>query len=699
MEVEPAFDAHRIFEQVHNYSKENNIDLTREMVLDAFRAPTDESTDADMSISEDEDDMEDDAVTETAAENTSIGDSSVFWLSLPQHEIVAHLNAIDDSDANAPPKGTGKLIGCVHYNNDLGKYIYLDVNGTGTCVTRGMLLAMKDGFVLRRWTKAGRSTFYHWIVCNAIDKLPVEDDKWLQYKLLAVRNMNVTVSQSKGHRPVPCYTLAYRNLNNVVMEPKKVDNVVGIFNLPVPPPGYCKCGNIRDNFSATYICWQFLCSRCNVRKNAERRAENLHDTTTIAKNFAERAVRKDEDDGATEIMPKIDMVAYLLPQIKLARRLYGDTAILSKERRVKGSYSENIRQGQLIVCPFRFNIGANVAKDHRGKVDGKSWSLSMFILCCVMQKYGLNIRFPHLDNCQFRSAQAHMLGNMATNAKSRIKKWNEIHPDEKVVFEKDLDLVKKLYASQNCCISGLPLTYQMGNGNGTTHIQEADAVEDIINAAFKQTTGFDMGPPDTPLHQLLKMSPERLDNKILNYTDDNTIPVNCAFQTPDHDATLPELVLLRSQQKWQRSTFLSSDFSNVAVHFGLIANVTLFNKVCDVAFPMLSTVTFDQTPFPSAALLTAPAELMNLHRRNIAVGITKLRKTKSKRTPNNLYLIVNRTLGNSLYQTGRRPMSGVKKTQTETVAAILLEEYNIEPAPVRQLYKEACDRLNAENVS
>ena len=131
-----------------------------------------------------------------------------------------------------------------------------------------MLLALNAGFVLRRWTMAKQySAFYHWIDCNVVDKFPTEDESWLQYKLLAIRNMKFTATERKGRRPVPRYTLAYRNINNVVMEPLSIRNIVGIFKLPTPPPGRCKCGNIRDSFRATNNRWNSECSQCKVQND------------------------------------------------------------------------------------------------------------------------------------------------------------------------------------------------------------------------------------------------------------------------------------------------------------------------------------------------------------------------------------------------------------------------------------------------
>ncbi|GMH75581.1 hypothetical protein TrST_g7633 [Triparma strigata] len=127
--------------------------------------------------------------------------------------------------------------------------------------------------------------------------------------------------------------------------------------------------------------------------------------------------------------------------------------------------------------------------------------------------------------------------------------------------------------------SVLPLTYQLNNMEGTTNIPAYDSIEIMIKTVIVQHFGDIEGVPGSPLHQLCKFSPERLDNGNPKYSVSNTIPVACAFQTVDGKRTKDTVLEQRKKdQKWTSDTFKKTDFCLMTKVFKFVPPCDNFNE-------------------------------------------------------------------------------------------------------------------------
>ena len=305
--------------------------------------------------------------------------------------------------------------------------------------------------------------------------------------------------------------------------------------------------------------------------------------------FAVSARKKDVKDERENILYLPEFKEYIKTEVEKAWKLYGRDTILSIERRQTGkngfSYSDNVRHNTLICIPFRFNIG-----------QGFEWSLEALIWCSIAQICPNLIKTiqDQMNERDFNSAQSYALGSMTHSEKDRIEKYNkkleerrkngEEGVEEDKVAVRDREVFKQMYDKYNSIdqISDcFPLPYELDHKGGTWG---KEYIYKHFTIPFKEVYEAVTGETEiigSKLHDLLKFSPERLNNKNLHYVIDNVVPICNMFQSADYishgENVDEEHNTRRLQQKWTPEVFKATDFGKVAVHMKLCDSIDTYN--------------------------------------------------------------------------------------------------------------------------
>lgn len=491
-----------------------------------------------------------------------------------------------DTKKDAKVLNTNQSHGTVykHGGNTLvGNYFYWEGKGERVNVTTPMLIMLQGGlYCLRRWKPAAGSkkNWYVWIVCDVVTQLPIDSADLLSdiktspaaHLLLAAWNKYAGMDGE-----TKTYALRYVRMNGVVMDSEKAPpGWVDIFG--VSPSGQAPtcirvgCTNAVPPYNSIY--WDSICASCKRKEKNARAAADRLTPEGQAKEFASNANGDDKEKGVVDRYSTKRFLAHILPLTKAAFDLFGKDTILSKERLnvsrdpTKNSYTQNAEDGTLIVVPFRFNMGGQSTRAYSdGGVTSKTWSLSFFVLCScaqsiskmgesVKKKYDISCLFDPLSKREYRKAKSKAMCNMTGHAKTR-----EDGSRDATIFG---DLQRK-YGYVDTVSGFLQLTYELNNKGGTARISPYVAIEEMI----KENAAPEFGPGSvefgSPIHQLTKFSPDRLDNKNTAYTLSNTVSVAGAFQTAqDQDTDDPVLKAKKTAQKWQPSVFAATDFCDMS---------------------------------------------------------------------------------------------------------------------------------------
>ncbi len=307
--------------------------------------------------------------------------------------------------------------------------------------------------------------------------------------------------------------------------------------------------------------------------------------------FAQSARKRDVKDERENILSIPEFREYIKKKVEIAWELYGRDAVLSIERRLTGkngySYSDNVRDKTLICIPFRFNIGY-----------GLEWSLEAFIWCSIAQIRPDIIKTMHdqMNGKDFNSAQSYSLGSMTRHEKRRVEKYNkkleerrkngEEGVEEDKVVVRDRKVFKQMYdkyKSIDQISKFFPLPYELNDNRGTWG---EEWIHTHFTLPFKEVYEAVTGETEisgSKLHDLLKFSPERLNNNNLQYVINNTIPVCNMFQGADNisngEIVDEEYNTTRLQQKWTPEVFKTTDFGKVAVHMQLCDSIETYNAI------------------------------------------------------------------------------------------------------------------------
>jgi len=502
-----------------------------------------------------------------------------------------------------------------HQSVDL-KYVHLIIRGVVVHIIVPMLAMLARGdFCLRRWkvetSKAGN--WFLWIVCDIVAKTPIIDanfykafeDNPSDHLLLAMRDPHAGVDSTGNEK----YTLSFFNLKAVFVEMTKApDGWVDIFNVPASKAApVCKtqgCTTLVTTRMGRY--WQSYCNSCRRSIHNERNAAERLTPEGQAGRFASSAREVDVKDGSSPIFSTDEFKKHMLPLVEAGNARFGKNVVLSKERLnamwkpKRNSYTDNILDGRLVMVPSRFNMGGMSSGEHAANGEtSKGWSLASFLLFSCAQTivlmdeaerkaYDIASLFDPLTAREYASAKSRAMSQMTGNAKQR--KDGRVDP---TVFD---DLYTE-YKSIDQISGFFPLTYELADKRGTARIGpygngESEGIEEMAKRAALACFGDGVATRrslavGSPFHQLVKFSPERLDNDDTVYHFDNVVPIAGAFQTSESRTKDPVLEAKKKAQKWQRSVFRGTDFRDMAKVYRFIPDEAASDKKFDSAKTMI----------------------------------------------------------------------------------------------------------------
>ncbi len=513
-----------------------------------------------------------------------------------------------NSTSNPMVKGKAAINGAVykHQSIDL-KYVHFVLHGVVVNLTISMLAMLARGDCLRRWRLEGKSAanWFLWIVCDTVAKTPVIDANFYKafkdipsdHLLLAMRDPHAGVDSCGDEK----YRLSFFNLKSVfVTQTKAPDGWVDIFNVPASKAApVCRTQGCTTLVTARKgRLWMSYCDLCSHSMVNERAAAVRLTAEGLAGRFASDARTADLKDGALPIFSIFSTAEFkkrMLPLVVSGNTRFGDNVVLSKERLnamrkpTRNSYTDNILDGMLVMVPYRFNMGGMSSGEHANGETSKGWSLASFLLFSCAQTivsmdeaerkaYDIVSLFDHLSARDYASAKSYSMGIMTGNSKRR--KDGGVNP---TVFD---DLYTE-YKSIDQISSFFPLTYELKHKGGTTRIGPYVAIEEMAKGAALASFGEGVAKAlkvGSPFHQLVKFSPERLDNDDTVYHLGNTVPIACAFQTASEPRTKdPVLEAKKKAQKWQRSIFLRTDFCDMAKVYRFIPDEAASDEKFDTA--------------------------------------------------------------------------------------------------------------------
>jgi len=513
-----------------------------------------------------------------------------------------------NSTSDPMMKGKGAKDGAVykHQSVDL-KYVHFVLRGVVVNLIVPMLDMLARGFCLRKWKVEKTNTnWFLWIVCDTVAKTPVIDadlykafeDNPSDHLLLAMRDPHAGFD-SRGDEK---YRLSFFNLKSVfVTQTKAPDGWVDIFNVPASKAApVCRtqgCTTLVTTRKGRL--WESYCDSCLHSIVNERNAAARLTPEGQAGKFASNARERDLKGGAEPIFSTDEFKKRMLPLVEDAIARFGKNVVLSIERLnamwkpTRNSYTDNIHMGMLVMVPNRFNMGGMSSGEHAANGEtSKSWSLVSFLLFSCAQTivsmdeaerkaYDIAYLFDHLSARDYASAKSSSMSRMTGNAKTR--KEGGVDP---TVFD-------KLYTEYNSIdqISGFfPLTYELDAKRGTARIGPYVAIEEMAKGAALDSFGEGVAKAlkvGSPFHQLVKFSPERLDNADTVYHFDNVVPIACAFQTAEPRTKDPVLEAKKKEQKWKRSVFLGTDFRDMAKVYRFIPDEAASDEKFDSAKTMI----------------------------------------------------------------------------------------------------------------
>ena len=513
-----------------------------------------------------------------------------------------------NSTSNPGKRGMGAENCAVykHTSVDL-KYVHFVLRGVVINLIVPMLAMLARGFCLRRWKVEKTNTnWFLWIVCDIVAKTPVIDANFYKafkenpsdHLLLAMRDPHAGVDSCGDEK----YRLSFVNLKSVLITMTNApDGWVDIFNVPASKAApVCKTQGCTTLVTTRMgLLWRSYCDSCLHSIMNERRAAARLTPEGLAAVFASNARNRDLKDGAEPIFFTAEFKKRILPLVEAGNARFGDNVVLSIERLnamwnpTRNSYTDNILDGMLVTVPYRFNMGGMSSGEHANGERSKGWSLASFLLFSCAQTivsmdeaerkaYDIASLFAApLSASDYASAKSRAMYNMTLSGKRR--KDGEV---DRTIFD-------KLYTEYNSIdqISGFfPLTYELGNKGGTVRIGAYVAIEEMAKRAALASFGDGVATAlavGSPFHQLVKFSPERLDNDDTVYHFKNTVPIACAFQTSEPRTKDPVLEAKKKEQKWQRSVFVGTDFRDMAKVYRFIPDEAASDKKFDSAKTMI----------------------------------------------------------------------------------------------------------------
>jgi len=497
-----------------------------------------------------------------------------------------------------------------HRSFDLN-YVHFVLHGVVINLIVPMLAMLARGFCLRKWKLEGANiNWFLWIVCDIVAKTPVIDavlhkafeDNPSDHLLLATRDPHAGIN-SYGHEK---YTLSFVNMKSVFLTMTKApEGWVDIFNVPASKAApVCKtqgCTTLVTKRMGRY--WHSYCDPCCHSIDNERKAAARLTPEGLAGVFASTARERDLKDGASPILSTDEFKEHILPLVEAGNARFGKDVVLSKERLnamwkpTRNSYTDNVRMAMLVTVPYRFNMGGMSSGEHAANGEtSKGWSFASFLLFSCAQTivlmdeaerkaYDIASLFDPLSARDYASAKSCSMGHMTLSGKRR--KDGGVAP---TVFD---DLYTE-YKSIDQISGFFPLTYELNNKGGTARIGpygdgESEGIEEMAKRAALACFGDGVATRrslavGSPFHQLVKFSPERLDNDDTVYHFDNVVPIACAFQTSSESRTKdPVLEAKKKAQKWQRSVFLGTDFCDMAKVYRFIPDEAASDEKFDTA--------------------------------------------------------------------------------------------------------------------
>ena len=469
-------------------------------------------------------------------------------------------------------------------------------------ITTGFIAAAKKGFFLLKWKAVERhyrgKTWFYYFAVDPDTLEPVEDKEFLKYPLLAIRNPDDKIYWY-GLHILPKFSVLFRNYENNVIQSssKSIDNTMQIFRYtPLTPAPTCSnCLNIVETYNFSEGRWKSYCKECKKKYDSENSSKRRLDKEGVLKQFASDAMardaRKNEDAEQKWYVEKIRSL------VEAARDVFGEDVLLSMERRLGGkvTYAEHLEKGTLVFVPFRFNIGGQASSEEAGKT-GKSLSLEFFVVCEAVRSRGCDfssafraiVKNGTPDQIRiFNAAQSYAMKSMNNSEKKRKEKEGIPFVRRETTF---VDVLDKYGRVDSISGGKLPLTFMLHNKLGVAGKEECEATISTIfdksvdalrkeDAALISELDIDSG---SPLYELLKFSPERLDNDNNDYVVENVVPIITAFQCSDYKTVDPGLERRRREQKWQPSVFRTTDFAKVANHMQLAPSEAAFGRLLDI---------------------------------------------------------------------------------------------------------------------
>ncbi len=494
-----------------------------------------------------------------------------------------------------------------HQSVDL-KYVHFVLNGVVVNLIVPMLAILARGDCLRKWRleKTGTANWFFWIVCDKVSKTPVIDadlykafeDNPSDHLLLAMRDPHAGFD-SKGNEK---YRLSFFNLKSVfVTQTTAPDGWVDIFNVPPSKAApVCKTQGCTTLVTGRHgLRWVSHCDSCRNSIGNERNAAARLTPEGQAGKFASNARERDVKDGAEPIFSTDKFKTHMLPLVDAGNARFGKDVVLSIERLnamwkpTRNSYTDNILNKMLVTVPSRFNMAGMSSGEHATNGEkSKGWSFAFFLLCSCAQTivsmdeaerkaYDIASLFDPLSSRDYASAKSYSMKPMTAHAKKR--KEGGVDP---TVFD---DLYRK-YGSIDQISGFFPLTYELNDKRGTARIVPYVAIEEMAKGAALASFGEGVAKAlkvGSQFHQLVKFSPERLDNDDTVYHFKNTVPIACAFQTSEPRTKDPVLEAKKKEQKWQRSVFLGTDFCDMAKVYRFIPDEAASDKKFDSAKTMI----------------------------------------------------------------------------------------------------------------
>ena len=456
------------------------------------------------------------------------------------------------------------------------KYVYWEGKGARVNLITPMLDMLKLGYCLRLWKPAEQNKkWYLWIVCDAVTLLPIDSAPLLSaiekypesHFLLAAWN-----SDARKDGKTKTYAMRYVQMNGVVINMDRAPfGWADIFGVsPSGPAPVCKrggCNNAVPPINSIY--WHTICRACKRKEDNVHRAAARLTAEGQAKQFAVNANKEDKKKGVSPRYSTKEFFTYLLPLLVAFRARFGEDTEPSKERLNvsrdpdNNSYTQNAKDGTLIPVPYRFNIAGQSTYEHSSNGEtSKTWSFPFFLLCSCAQAiskmeesekemHDISSLFNPLSVKEYKSAKLSAMGRMTFSAKNR-----EDGSRDAIVFD---DLHRK-YGYVDTVSGFLQLTYQLDKSGGTARMSPYVAIETMIKEKAALVFGAGSVNFGSPIHQLTKFSPDRIDNNDKKYTITNTVSIACAFQTVEPRTFDPVLEAKKNDQKWQPSVFAATDF-------------------------------------------------------------------------------------------------------------------------------------------